>query len=412
MHNIWTYRKWTLNKRTYTSPPITRGNNTTPVVTHKDKCETLREHLFPEPLTLPNEPEFDLELHETDLEYHSITKCETRDAIYTAAQLNTLGISGLTGRAWRWAWNTLEEEIFHLIRLCTDSGYHLKMWRSAIAVAIQKPNRDYSNPRSYRLIQLLEVLGKTLERIQARRLAYMAAKHNLFPSTQYGGISGRSAQDAIMMIIHNIEAAWNHNRAVTMLTFDITGFFDSIPHAYLINTLRDLRIPLPTVQWVLSFIQNRTATISLDGKQDTLSPIKTGVPQGSCASPILAAFFTAPMCKAVEVGTRRRIETLPELSSAIQNGKASVAPLTLYVDDSSIMASAQDRTIATKLVEIAFTEAHAWLTSRGLKTNQVKNELIHFTKSMRGRHAGTGPAATIPPNNPSETKTTQPAKVI
>ncbi len=113
------------------------------------------------------------------------------------------------------------------------------------------------------------------------------------------------------------------------------------------------------------------------------------------------------MCKAVEVGTRRRIETLPELSSAIQNGKASVAPLTLYVDDSSIMASAQDRTIATKLVEIAFAESHPWLTSRGLK-----NELIHFTKSMRGRHAGTGPAATIPPNNPSETKTTQPAKVI
>src|SRR5258705_459792 len=47
-----------------------------------------------------------------------------------------------------------------------------------------------------------------------------------------------------------------------------------------------------------------------------------------------------------------------------------------------------------------------------LTMDQVKNELIHFTKSMRGRHAGISPAATIPTNNPNEMKTTQPAKVI
>ena len=189
----------------------------------------------------------DLGPQETDLEYFSVTRRETRDAIYTAAQLNAPGISGLMGRAWRWAWSVLQDEIFHLIRLCADLGYHLKMWRSAIAVVIQKPNRDYVNPRSYRLIQLLEVLGKTLERIQARRLAYLAAKYNLFPSTQYGRISRRSAQDAVMMIIHDIKAAWNHNRAVSMLTFDITGFFDTIPHAHLIDTLRNCHIPLPIV---------------------------------------------------------------------------------------------------------------------------------------------------------------------
>ena len=141
----------------------------------------------------------------------------------------------------------MEEKIFHLIRLCADLGYHPKAWRMAIAVAIQKPNRDYSNPRSYRLVQLLEVLGKMLERLQARRLLYIAAKYYLFPSTQYGGISSRSAQDAVMTIVHDIEAAWNHDRAVSMLTFDITGYFDSILHSYLIDTLRNFHIPIQIV---------------------------------------------------------------------------------------------------------------------------------------------------------------------
>jgi len=61
---------------------------------------------------------------------------------------------------------------------------------------------------------------------------------------------------------------------------------------------------------------------------------------------------------------------------------------------------------------VAFQEAHKWLSARGLKTDQVKNELIHFTWSTRGRHAGDGPTATIPTNTPGETKILKPAKSI
>jgi len=201
----------------------------------------------------------------------SVTKREVRDAIFMAAQLNAPGMSGLTRRAWRWAWGPMEEEIFHLIRLCADSGYHPKKWQMSIVVALQKPNWDYSKPHSYRLIQLLEVLGKTLERIQARRLAFFAAKYHLFPSTQYGGITGRSAQDAVLSIVHDIEVAWNHDQATTMLTFDITSFFDTIPHSFLIDSLCKSNIPLPIVKWVYSFIQERHATICPDSNEMALN---------------------------------------------------------------------------------------------------------------------------------------------
>ena len=92
-----------------------------------------------------------------------MTKREVRDPIFTVAQMNVPGISGLTRCAWRWSWSILHEEIFNLLRLAADSGYHPTAWRTSIAVTIQKPNWDYSLPRSYRLIQLLEVIGKALE---------------------------------------------------------------------------------------------------------------------------------------------------------------------------------------------------------------------------------------------------------
>src|SRR5260370_28220157 len=150
------------------SPPLDHGEQALPVITHAQKCETLRKHLFPEPPNLENELAIDLEHNNEDIEYMSVTRREVRDTIYTAAQMNAPGISGLTGRAWRWAWSVIEDVMYHLVRLCADLGYHPKTWRTSIAVALQKLNRDYSKPRSYRLIQLLEVLAKTLEQVQAR----------------------------------------------------------------------------------------------------------------------------------------------------------------------------------------------------------------------------------------------------
>jgi len=113
--NIWTYWKWTTKMTTYTSPPLDQGENHPPVITHTQKCNTLRTHLFPEPLQLEYEPEPNLNEDPEDLEYHSITKREVKDVVFTAVQLNAPGISGLTGRAWRWAWEILNDTMFNLV---------------------------------------------------------------------------------------------------------------------------------------------------------------------------------------------------------------------------------------------------------------------------------------------------------
>ncbi len=131
--------------------------------------------------------------------------------------MNAPGITGMTGKAYCWAWSILEEELYHLIRLCARVGYHPEEWRTSVAVTLQKPKRDYTLPRLYRLIQLLEVLGKVLEWVQAHRLSYITAKHNLFPSSQFRGIPGRSAEDTLLYLSklgshrgHVSHQSWQH----------------------------------------------------------------------------------------------------------------------------------------------------------------------------------------------------------
>ena len=109
---------------------------------------------------------------------------------------------------------------------------------------------------------------------------------------------------------------------------------------------------------------------------------------------------------------KEKISNNPELSDILNMGKASIAPLTLYVDDSSITTLAHNQITNMKIVEAAFSMAQEWLTTHSMKVDQGKSELIHFTQSNCGRHSGEGPAITVPTNNPRELKTIQPVKVI
>lgn len=67
-----------------------------------------------------------------------------------------------------------------MIAVTMEISHHLEPFHDSITIILQKPNKpDYSIPKAYRPIQLLEVLGKVIERIQARHIAYHLLKNNL-----------------------------------------------------------------------------------------------------------------------------------------------------------------------------------------------------------------------------------------
>ena len=145
-----------------------------------------------------------------------------------------------------------------------DLGFHPRIFHDLMTVILQKPGKpDYSIPKAYRPIQLLEVFGKVMERIQARRISYYLLKNNLTSPHQSGGVRGRSAEDIFLAILHDIESSLNRQMTSSMLTFDISGFFNNMSHPVLINRLRELRIPLPTVKWVDSFLRDRRTVVCL-----------------------------------------------------------------------------------------------------------------------------------------------------
>ena len=63
---------------------------------------------------------------------------------------------------------------------------------------------DYSIPKAYRVISLLNYLGKVLERLVARRLGALAEIIDLLHPSQLGGRLKKSTIDAALLFYNNI----------------------------------------------------------------------------------------------------------------------------------------------------------------------------------------------------------------
>ena len=308
---------------------------------------------------------------------------EVRDAIFKNSSNTAPGHSQITYRVLKWAWGSPigEKHITALIQKCLRKGYHPKSWRRAIAIALRKPNEpDYSNPRAYCLIRvtLLECLAKVLERIFAKRLTFLAGKLNLVPPNQFGGRSNSSTDDTIMSFIPDIQAAWNHGKVTSALTFDIKGYFDFVNHDRLLCELRRKHIPLEYVKWTASFLSDREAAICIDGRCGQMLPVQNGIPQGSPVSPILASFYSAEL---IESFTSPINHPLPDPTTC--PSQPTSTNIIMYVDDGKIYVSSKSLETNIILLKLAYKEVETWLLSAGLAPDLSKWELMHYSRRKR-----------------------------
>ena len=180
-----------------------------------------------------------------------------------------LGEDSILNRALIWTWDDAADEYHMLISKSIKTGYHLNAYHRLISPALQKPGKaGYSNPHMWRLVHLLSTMGKWIKKVIVTRLLYYAMNHRLIPLNQFGAMPGKLTTDAALCLTHNIHTANNHNLFMSLLTFDITGYFNNVNHNQLLAILQEKGIPLPICKWVQSFVNRQETGIRIDGFTD------------------------------------------------------------------------------------------------------------------------------------------------
>ena len=116
---------------------------------------------------------------ESHWEWPEINRDEIKDTIFLSSTKSAAGPDGISYLILQKAFNIIESRFVILYSKLIQYGYHPICWREATGVVFKKPNRNASLPKSYRIISLLNCLGKISKKIIARRLAFLINTLNI-----------------------------------------------------------------------------------------------------------------------------------------------------------------------------------------------------------------------------------------
>jgi hypothetical protein len=106
------------------------------------------------------------------IECPTITTAEIERAVRRAPPNNAPGADGISNGILHQMLEILLPSLLKLFNPCLEQGYCPAHFKDTITVVLRKPGKDdYTQPKAYRPIALLNTLDKALEAIIANRLA-------------------------------------------------------------------------------------------------------------------------------------------------------------------------------------------------------------------------------------------------
>ena len=224
-----------------------------------EKAEVFRRTFFPRPPVADLRDTHGVQ-YTGQISQPPITEKEILETIRSTSPLKAPGPDGLPNRVLQVTAGIIVDYLEMIFNQSLRIGYCPAYFRSSITVVLRKPDKDdYTIPKAYRLIALLNTIGKIIDAILARRLSYLVEAHNVLPNTHIGGRKLRSTEHALHLIIERIYKAWNtgRKRVASLLLLDVSSAFDNISHERLLYNLRRRRVDEKLVRWLASFLDER-----------------------------------------------------------------------------------------------------------------------------------------------------------
>ena len=72
---------------------------------------------------------------------------------------------------------------------------------------------------------------------------------------------------------------------------DYQKAFDKVPHNGLMSKLKAYKFNAELLDWVQSYLKDRSQFVEVNGKQSMWLPVTSGIPTRNCAGPTIVPFI-------------------------------------------------------------------------------------------------------------------------
>ena len=230
---------------------------------------------------------------------------------------------------------------------------------------LKKPKLDSNELSSFRPISNLSFVSKTLERLVNRRFTEHTDKQPLLPDTQSAYRQHYSTETALVKMHNDIVIAIDRGNVGALVLLDLSAAFDTVDHKILIDILqRRFGIVGNALNWMASYLDSRSQQVSFGSKMSTVTGLSCGVPQGSVLGPKQFLAYTEDL---IDIFNKHEVSHLG------------------YADDSQGFAQSDpdDVSLIVASLQATVCDVSSWCSSRRLKLNEDKTEIIWFGSSTK-----------------------------
>ena len=171
----------------------------------------------------------------------------------------------------------LAPSINKLLQLSYTLGTFPTSWKQVHVFTIPKKG-DKSYPLNYRPIAITSLISKTMETIITKQLLTFLTTNNLLSDHQYGFRKARSTGDLLAYAVHVWSSALESSGESRVISLDISKAFDRVWHKCLLAKLPMFGLHHTLINWIGSFLSDRSIAVRVDGFLSNLHSVNTGVP--------------------------------------------------------------------------------------------------------------------------------------
>ena len=251
--------------------------------------------------------------------------------------------------------------ITKIVNLSLHLGTVPKELKHAVIRPLLKKAGLELNLKNYRPVSNLPYLGKALEAAAIMQFNEHLKINNLTDDRQSAYKKYHSTETLLTKVQNDIMRSLDKGEVVLLVLLDLSAAFDTIDHEILIDRLNKMYgIDGTALKWFKSYLQQRTQSVIINGKESNCKDLKFGVPQGSKLGPVLFNAYIAPLSKVAE-----------------KNGVIDQK----YADDEQLILSFKPtirahETLSFLKMEKCIEEIRSFLLENKLSNNGEKTEFI------------------------------------
>jgi hypothetical protein len=201
------------------------------------------------------------------------------------------GPDNISGKVLKLCKDSLFYIVHQLFELSLSTCIFPSSWKIGEIIPVSKKDLPQTD-NDLRPVTLTSILSKCLERVGLDLLLPHVQKY--FDPMQFAYVSGRSTDDAISTLLHQIfkHLDVRSSNTVRALFIDYSSAFNTIQPHLLISKLSTMQVPAYLQLWILDYLTRRPQYVRTKLELSDMLTLNTGAPQGCVMSPVLFVLYT------------------------------------------------------------------------------------------------------------------------